>query len=391
MLCCEENLASVIDNLNSCLRLPGLETGIDQDTFPPVRALSANFAKNMSAILIKSKELKNEEACNIDEPSNVGTERSIGGSFSLEEVVQSQDYARRIKVPDTKKRKWALNFGYLGSNYQGLQMNPDANTVEKHLERALFLAGSITESNFTDLHKIQWTRTARTDRGVHAVMQCCAMKLLVPLDEREIFISNANSFLPSDIKIHSMSKVSKGFNSKLQCTKRRYHYLLPTYVLQDHSEIVNALNNAMQAQGKLIDAGLAGGYADLGSDKFLGRDALSGAKDVLKRFRLEPSRLDLFRQALNRYVGTKKYHNFTSNKQPGDPSSSRYVLSFSCGCPFIDPHTDTEWVSLSVLGQSFLLNQIRKMIGLACEVASGHASLDTMTSAMADKKVNQPP
>jgi tRNA pseudouridine38-40 synthase len=343
----------------------------------------------MSAIVTKCEETINEKGCSNGEPSNVATERSISGSFSLDEVVQSQDYVRRIKVPDTKKRKWALNFGYLGSNYQGLQMNPDANTVEKHLERALYLAGSITESNFTDLHKIQWTRTARTDRGVHAVMQCCAMKLLVPLEEREVFISNANSFLPPDIKIHSMSKVSKGFNSKLQCTKRRYHYLLPTYVLQDNSAIVSALNNALVAQGQVIDAGLAGGYADLGSDKFLGRDALCGAKDVLKRFRLEPSRLDIFRQALNRYVGTRKYHNFTSNKQPGDPSSSRYVLSFSCGDPFIDPHTDTEWVSLSVLGQSFLLNQIRKMIALACEVASGHATLDTMTNAMADKKVIQ--
>jgi tRNA pseudouridine38-40 synthase len=345
----------------------------------------------MSANVTNCDETVDKKGCINDEPSNLVTEKSISGSFSLDEVAQSKDYTRRIQVPDTKKRKWALNFGYIGSNYQGLQMNPDANTVEKHLERALFLAGSITESNFTDLHKIQWTRTARTDRGVHAVMQCCAMKLLVPLEEREDFISNANSFLPPDIKIHSMSKVSKGFNSKLQCTKRRYHYLLPTYALQDSSEIARALNNSMLAQGQLIDAGLAGGYADLGSDKFLGRDALCSAKDVLKRFRLEPSRLDLFRQALNRYVGTKKYHNFTSNKQPGDPSSSRYVLSFSCGDPFIDPSTDTEWVSLSVLGQSFLLNQIRKMIGLACEVASGHASLGTMTIAMADKKVIQPP
>lgn len=345
----------------------------------------------MSLNAIKAKIPIRIVGCSNDEPADVLNERAIGGSFSMEEVVQSEDYERRIKVPDTKKRKWALNFGYLGSNYQGLQMNPNANTVEKHLERALFLAGSITDCNFTDLHKIAWTRTARTDRGVHAVMQCCAMKLLVPLDERDVFISNVNSFLPSDIKIHSLSKVSKGFNSKLQCTKRRYHYLLPTYLLQDCLETTSALNDAMLTQGPQTDAGLAGGYADPGSDKFLGRDALCGAKDVLKRYRLDPSRLDLFRQALTRYVGTRKYHNFTSNKQPGDPSSSRYILSFSCGDPFMDPQTDSEWVSLSVLGQSFLLNQIRKMIGLACEVASGRASLDTMTDALADKKVIQLP
>ena len=332
--------------------------------------------------------LSAKQNCDNDDnsKSSAGTEK-LGGSFSIEEVVACKDYARRIATVDTKKRKWALNFGYLGSNYQGLQMNPQADTVEKHLEKALYLAGSIAESNFTDLHKIQWTRTARTDRGVHAVMQCCAMKLLVPLEGRDIFIRNANSFLPSDIKIHCMTKVTKNFNSKLQCTKRRYHYLLPTYMLQDKAEILNLLNRIMSTQTRTFDAGLAGGYADLGSDKFLAKSNLITARDLLKPFRLEFPRLELFRKALKFYEGTKKYHNFTSDKHPSDANSSRYILSFSCAEPFVDPRSDSEWILLSVVGQSFLLNQIRKMIGLACEVATGHVGLDIMATAVSDKKV----
>jgi tRNA pseudouridine38-40 synthase len=316
-------------------------------------------------------------------------DKAKSGSFSLEEVMKSEDFSRKFKTAETKKRKWALNFGYLGSQYQGLQMNPNANTVEKHLERALYLAGTISDSNFADLHKIQWTRTARTDRGVHAVMQCCAMKLLVSLDERENFIKNMNSFLPSDIKIHSLSKVSKGFNSKLQCTKRRYHYILPTYLLQDTSIVFSLLDNSLSIQGKITDAGLSGGYADLGSNRFLGGDALRTARESLKILRLDSSRLANFRAALKRYEGTHKYHNFTTDKHPSDASSSRYVLSFTCGEPFIDAASESEWISLSVVGQSFLLNQIRKMIGLACDVAAGRTTITTLTDAMSDKKVSQ--
>ena len=195
------------------------------------------------------------------------------GSFTLDELRSCEDYNRRIDYGDAPKRKWALNFGYLGSKYQGLQVNPDANTVEKHLEKALFLAGGIVESNYANLHKIQWTRTARTDRGVHAVMQCCAMKLTMPLDGRIEFMKNVNSFLPNDIRMHSLSKVTKNFNSKMHCSKRRYHYLLPTYMLQDKTITIDALVAASVVQGPIVDCARAGGYAELGSDKFLGTKA----------------------------------------------------------------------------------------------------------------------
>jgi tRNA pseudouridine38-40 synthase len=66
-----------------------------------------------------------------------------------------------LLLPRTKK-KMAVCFGYLGSKYQGLQVNPDADTIEKELERALFLCGGIHESNFGFLQKVQWTRAART-------------------------------------------------------------------------------------------------------------------------------------------------------------------------------------------------------------------------------------
>ena len=44
-----------------------------------------------------------------------------------------------------------------------------------------------------------------------------------------------------------------------------------------------------------------------------------------------------------------------------DASAKRYIMSFNIGHPFV--REDVEFVSLTVEGQSFMLHQIRKMIG----------------------------
>jgi tRNA pseudouridine(38-40) synthase len=309
------------------------------------------------------------------------------GSFTLEELKACDMYSQRLDNIDAPKKKWSVNFGYLGSQYQGLQMNPDVNTVEKHLEKALFLAGGIAESNYGNLHKVQWSRSARTDRGVHALMQCCTMMLRMPLDGRKEFMNSVNTFLPTDMKVHSLSRVTKNFNSKVHCSRRRYQYLLPTYMLEDKSVSVEALSAAMIQQGGIVDAGRVGGFAELGSDKFLGPEPLAAVRETLKLYRIDSTRLELFRDALKCYEGTQSYHNFTTGKHPTDANSRRYVVSFSCGEPFIDASTASEWVLLSVVGQSFLLNQIRKMVALATEVANGQAPLSLMKEALSSQKV----
>lgn len=61
------------------------------------------------------------------------------GSFSMDELKLQADYARKVDSSSFPKKKWAINFGYVGTSYQGLQINPGADSVEKHVERALFL------------------------------------------------------------------------------------------------------------------------------------------------------------------------------------------------------------------------------------------------------------
>jgi tRNA pseudouridine(38-40) synthase len=320
---------------------------------------------------------------------NDGMERHKG-SYPIEDLQKTEEYKNRVDIVGLK-RKFAICFSYLGSQYQGLQINPDCKSVEAEVEKALFLAGSFQELNYGNLHKLQWTRAARTDRGVHAIGQCCAARLTVSAEAsgREDLINHVNRLLPLDIRVLGLTKVTKSFNSKLSCSKRRYHYLLPTYMLADSKTTSELLSGILAQQGPMRDCARAGGFAEAGSTAFLNPVSLARAREELMGFRVSADRLSLLRAALQRFVGTRSYHNYTTKKQPNENSAKRYMLSFTASEPMVAPQ-GTEWVLLSVEGQSFLLNQIRKMVGMATEVARGSASLETLDKTFTSSRMEIP-
>lgn len=55
--------------------------------------------------------------------------------------------------------------------HAGLQLQrgvEEITTIEAALENAIAKAGGILESNMGALHKIDWSRSSRTDKGVHS-------------------------------------------------------------------------------------------------------------------------------------------------------------------------------------------------------------------------------
>ncbi|KAF2477570.1 pseudouridine synthase [Lindgomyces ingoldianus] len=86
--------------------------------------------------------------------------------------------------------------------------------------------------------------------------------------------------------------------------------------------------------------------------------------DAKKAYRISPERQARVQAALDLYVGTRKYHNYTVQKKFTDRSAQRFIKSFKVAPkPIII--NDTEWLSLKVHGQSFMMHQIRKMVGMA--------------------------
>jgi tRNA pseudouridine38-40 synthase len=276
----------------------------------------------------------------------------ISGSFSMEEVVISADYLRRVTFDNAPKKRYALALAYLGTNYRGLQVNPGIVTIESVLERALLLAGGIESQNFGNLHKIGWTRSGRTDKGVHAVANCCSMKLCVPPGGEAAFIDSANSFLPPDIRLLGMTKTTKHFNAKIFCSSRRYEYLLPTYMLAPADFIEGILRDILLAPERSASEMVDGRPA------YLPEEDLRTVRDRIKGFRVSQESLGNFRSALDKYKGTEKYHNFTSDKTSKDGSATRYMISVECTDPIIFNGSEVEWVCVHIHGQSFLLNQV---------------------------------
>ena len=75
----------------------------------------------------------------------------------------------------------ALLFAYNGSQHVGLQVqtgNATLRTIEGDLSQAICSAGGMHHNNLERLSKVNWQRTARTDKGVHAACNLISLNLV---------------------------------------------------------------------------------------------------------------------------------------------------------------------------------------------------------------------
>ena len=113
-------------------------------------------------------------------------------------------------------RRIALGVAYRGSAYHGWQSQPDGQTVQDHLEKAL--------STFADAPLVT-TCAGRTDAGVHALNQVVHVDTTV---ERDPFswVRGTNRYLPRDIALQWCLPVTDEFHARNGARGRRYVYLL---------------------------------------------------------------------------------------------------------------------------------------------------------------------
>ncbi|KAL1122954.1 hypothetical protein AAG570_003279 [Ranatra chinensis] len=219
-------------------------------------------------------------------------------------------------------------------------------TIEEDVLTAFLNGGLITEEGYNQPQSIQFQRAARTDKGVSAVRQVLSLKLPDVID-----LTKVNDELPGQIRVVGVKRTTKGFNCKANCDGRTYSYTMPSF----------ALASPLPSTDE-------GGYPD--------------------GFRLPPDTIERTNQVLKNFIGTHNYHNFTSRRKPLDPSTQRYIISFSCEDPVVID--GVEFVTLKVKGQSFMLHQIRKMVGLVIAIVRGHTTEDTISKAWQQDKLDLP-
>jgi len=114
-----------------------------------------------------------------------------------------------------------------------------------------------------------------------------------------------------------------------------------------------------------------------------------------RRYRIPATRISRIQDALSKYVGTTNYHNYTIQKTYRDPSAKRHIKSFVVNKKPIligegEDEEKTEWLSMKVHGQSFMMHQIRKMIGMITLLVRCGSSLSTMDHSFGESKYSIP-
>ncbi|KIH66318.1 tRNA pseudouridine synthase A [Ancylostoma duodenale] len=240
---------------------------------------------------------------------------------------ESHDGQAKVRI---KKAKYAMLLAYQGKNYFGMQIQKGHPTIEGCLINAMHKLGWISEQMKEQPSLFHFQRAARTDRAVSAVRQICGMELPQRDDYAVIGVNELNALLPEDIRVISMRRATNLFHPQKKCCARTYSYTLPTFAFAKPTELTNAA------------------------------------------FRIKKETIDEINHLLSIYKGTHNFFNYTSKREFDDRSCFRYILSFECGEPFLFHddvrNEDVEFIQLTVKGQSFILHQIRKMVGMVIAV-----------------------
>lgn len=194
---------------------------------------------------------------------------------------------------------------------------------------------------------MHFQRAARTDKGVSAIKQIISMNSSLDIQS---YLPKINELMPDHIRAFAAKRTTKYFDCKNFCDARTYSYLMPSYTISPITDIAT--------------------------------ESYKISMDIIKEFN----------SILKLYIGTHNFHNFTSQKKPTDPSAKRYIIECECSPPFILTYNEREleFIVTRIKGQSFMLHQIRKMMGLAIAIIKGFANIDVITRAFGIDQIDIP-
>ena len=111
---------------------------------------------------------------------------------------------------------YAARISYLGKNYSGWQVQPDAVSIQEVVEGVL--------AKIEGAH-VRITGAGRTDKGVNAWGQVASFTLSKDIEPNKLRMA-MNFYLPEDIRIMKINRVSSDFNARRSALSREYRYFI---------------------------------------------------------------------------------------------------------------------------------------------------------------------
>ncbi|KAF8918019.1 tRNA pseudouridine synthase 1 [Dissophora ornata] len=240
-------------------------------------------------------------------------------------------------------------------------------------------AGAVSKDNSDDVKKISMMRSARTDKGVHAAGNVVSCKMIVDMDD---VVGKINSHLPEQIRIFGFVRTINSFNAKVLCDSRVYEYLLPTYVFLPRPPLPERTGAPTET--------VVRENAPEGSMAWDENVHISTPEEMTEKrnYRIDQDTLAKVREGFSGYIGTKNFHNFTIGKNFKERTCQRFIMKFDVSDPKMIE--GTEWLSLKVHGQSFMLHQIRKMVGLIVMIIRTDTPMKLIPETFNANKINIP-
>ena len=214
---------------------------------------------------------------------------------------------------------------YDGTNYFGFQLQKKFRTIQSEIEQTI---SKVLKQD------IKIYAAGRTDAKVHAFGQVFHFDTDVIMSAKRM--QNAINYrISKDIYIQSVELVSEEFHSRFSVLKKEYHY-----------------------------------YIDFGKHN-----------PFLKNYRYfypysKKVDWEKFNSAASIFIGTHDFKSFTKNHKLENTIRTIYSIDFSI--------KDT-LIIVKIVGDGFLHNMVRILIGMLLEVGRGNYTIDDLKLIMNEK------
>lgn len=215
---------------------------------------------------------------------------------------------------------YKITLAYDGTHYSGWQIQPNAPSIQQHLQEALAtLFGGMP---------IAVIGSGRTDSGVHALNQTAHFKIEQQMEPNRLLLA-LNGLLPKDIRVKTVEKVHLKFHSQYHAIKKEYHYHL-------------FLDRIMDPFQRLY------------------------TWHVLRKIDLA-----LLKQGAQLFVGTHDFTSFANEASEGSAAKDAVRTIYR-----LDVCPTPGGVRLEFEGDGFLYKMVRNITGTLVDIASSRLSLD---------------